>query len=100
MVSVGSSPPCGFHDESGSMGNVQRVAPIRARCTSNCHNGRNRDSQCGVQITAKQQNLKEQHASGPHRRTSAKPRQNGLADDRLDLKYKKRTQQYGQAIQP
>ena len=45
--------------------------------------------QMGVGIAGKQQGLKKQHASRPDRRTAAEPRQDGFADDRLDLKNQK-----------
>ena len=46
--------------------------------------------QVGIQITAKQDDLKEEHRRGPHRRAAAKPRQDELADQRLYLEEQER----------
>ena len=45
-----------------------------------------------VSVAEEQHDLKKDHADGPHHRASAKPRQNVLADQRLDLKQQKRAQ--------
>jgi hypothetical protein len=52
----------------------------------------------GVAVTAQQQYLKYQQAGVPHGRTPAKPRQNVLANDQLNLKQQEGTQKYGDGI--
>src|SRR6202162_1454080 len=46
-----------------------------------------------VRVAAEENDLEEEHAGRPDRRHAAEPRQDVLADDRLDLKEEKRPEE-------
>jgi len=52
------------------------------------------DDEVCVQVSAQQHQLEEQQSRGPHTRGRAEPRQDVLADDRLDLEQQERAQEH------
>ncbi len=106
MCQTGSSAPCGFQAEPGVIGESQEKAKhasksselkttsamqerLLARVQTATQNVR-------VGITAEQQHLKEQHAAGPNSGPAAKPREDVLAEKKLDPKEQKRAEKDGE----
>jgi hypothetical protein len=68
------------------MGHQLRPRPERA------------DGPVGIQVTAEQHCLEEQHGRDPDRRRPAEPRQDHLRDHGLDLEEQERAQEDGGSV--
>ncbi len=56
------------------------------------------DDPVGIKVAEQQDHLEEEHARRPHRRRSAEPRQDHLADHRLYLKEQEGAEKYCQPV--